>query len=95
MSKNSFCWFGLGAKRGQYHFGCSSFLFLQTPNEFVNYENKILYLIGFFFWVKYLPFNLCFFLSNLKVLLCYLFIHTIKFITFVLFKLQCFNGHAC
>ena len=52
MSKNSFCWFGLGAKRGQYHFGCSSFLFLQTPNEFVNYENKILYLIGFFFLGK-------------------------------------------
>ena len=76
MSKNSFCWFGLGAKRGQYHFGCSSFLFLQTPNEFVNYENKILYLIGFFFFlVKYLPFNLCFFFVQLESITV-LFIHT-------------------
>ena len=43
--------FGFGAQRGQYHFGCCSFLFLQTPSEFVNYENKILNLVGFFiFW---------------------------------------------
>ena len=53
-----------------------------------------------------LVFNLCFFQSNLYLLLCFLFyfiiyqnvlfIHTHnKVCNFVLFKLQCFGGHAC